>query len=142
MPRAGTGKRSPIAFDAAIKTALDKTKREDTLILVTADHSHTMAINGYPKRGNPILGVAVDVDGEVMKGADGIPYTTISYANGPGAVFKPLAERPRRARGRARRSLDGRHQERRLCAAIDRADGVGNSCRRRRGDLCLGRRLI
>ncbi|MBL8908410.1 MAG: alkaline phosphatase [Rhizobiales bacterium] len=81
-----------LAFDQAVKTALEKTKREDTLIIVTADHSHAMTINGYPKRGNPILGVAVDVDGEVMKGGDGIPYTTLAYANGPGAVFKPLAE--------------------------------------------------
>lgn len=81
-----------IAFDAAIKTALEMTKREDTLIVVTADHSHTFTINGYPKRNNPILGLAVDVDGKTMLGADGKPYTTLSYANGPGSVFPAIAE--------------------------------------------------
>jgi len=81
-----------IAFNAAIKVALEKTKREDTLIVVTADHSHTFTINGYPVRGNPILGLAVDQKGEVMKAADGKPYTTLGYANGPGAVFPALEE--------------------------------------------------
>jgi alkaline phosphatase len=81
-----------VAFDAAIKTALDMTKREDTLIVATADHSHTFTINGYPKRNNPILGLAVDVEGKVMLGADGKPYTTLGYANGPGSVFPALAE--------------------------------------------------
>jgi alkaline phosphatase len=79
-----------VAFDAAIKKALELTSRDDTLIVATADHSHTFAITGYPKRGNPILGLAVDVDGEVMLGSDGKPYTTLSYANGPGAVFPAL----------------------------------------------------
>ena len=74
-----------VAFDAAIKKALELTSRDDTLIVVTADHSHTFIISGYPKRGNPILGLAVDVDGEVMKADDGKPYTTLGYANGPGA---------------------------------------------------------
>jgi alkaline phosphatase len=81
-----------LALDAAIKVALEKTKREDTLIVVTADHSHTFTINGYPVRGNPIFGLAVDQKGEVMKAADGKPYTTLGYANGPGSVFPALEE--------------------------------------------------
>ena len=76
-----------IAFDAAIKTALEKTTREDTLIVVTADHSHTMTINGYPKRGNPIFDKVVNVDGELELAGDGKPYTTIGYANGPGSAI-------------------------------------------------------
>ncbi len=81
-----------LAFDAAIKTALDMTKREDTLVIVTADHSHTFTIDGYPRRDTPILGLAMDVDGKLIKAADGKPYTILSYANGPGAVFPPIKE--------------------------------------------------
>ena len=81
-----------VAFDAAVQKALDLTTREDTLIVVTADHSHTLTINGYPKRGNPLLGLAVDVAGETSKASDGKPYTTLSYANGPGAVFPEVPE--------------------------------------------------
>ena len=79
-----------VAFDAAIKKALEMTSREDTLIVATADHSHTLTINGYPKRGNPLLGLAVDVDGKLMLADDGKPYTTLSYANGSGSVFPAL----------------------------------------------------
>jgi alkaline phosphatase len=82
-----------VAFDHAIKAALDKVDLDETLIVVTADHSHTMTINGYPKRGNPILDVVRDVDGEVTLGTDGKPYTTLSYANGPGG-FTAVPEEP------------------------------------------------
>jgi alkaline phosphatase len=80
-----------IAFDDAVAKALEMTSREDTLIIATADHSHSMSINGYPKRGNPILGLVTEVGGELALGADGKPYTTISYANGPGGVFPAVA---------------------------------------------------
>ncbi|WAJ31263.1 alkaline phosphatase [Antarcticirhabdus aurantiaca] len=81
-----------VAFDAAIKQALEMTEREDTLIVVTADHSHTMNINGYPRRGNELLGLVVDVEGETSMAKDGKPYTTLSYSNGPGSVMPALPE--------------------------------------------------
>jgi len=74
-----------VALSEAVKTALDKVNLDDTLVVVTADHAHTMTINGYPKRNNPILGLAVEIDGSLSKGDDGKPYTTLQYANGPGA---------------------------------------------------------
>jgi alkaline phosphatase len=89
---AGVALEDTVAFNEAVKVAVEMTKREDTLIVVTADHSHSMTINGYPVRGNPILGLAVDVDGETMLGSDGKPYTTLSFANGPGAVFPGVKE--------------------------------------------------
>jgi alkaline phosphatase len=80
-----------IAMDEAVKVALEKTDPRDTLIIVTADHSHTFTIAGYPKRGNPILGKVVN-PGETApaKAADGMPYTTLSYANGPGYHVLPV----------------------------------------------------
>ena len=60
---------------------------EDTLIIVTADHSHVMTIAGYPSRGNPILGLAA-IDGVPALDQQGLPYTTLSYANGPGWTGK------------------------------------------------------
>ncbi len=74
-----------IEFSNAVKTAMDKTESDETLILVTADHSHVFTIAGYPKRGNPILGKVVAVgDDEPTLAADGLPYTTLGYTNGRG----------------------------------------------------------
>lgn len=46
-----------IQFSNAIKLAVEMTNRDDTLIVVTSDHSHTMSMSGYPDRGNPIEGL-------------------------------------------------------------------------------------
>lgn len=74
-----------IEFSNAVRTALDNTQPEDTLILVTADHSHVFTIAGYPKRGNPILGKVVNIGAtEPATASDGLPYTTLGYANGLG----------------------------------------------------------
>ena len=74
-----------IEFAKAVQAAVDNTNPEETLILVTADHSHVFTIAGYPKRGNPILGQVVAV-GETTPSlaADDMPYTTVGYANGLG----------------------------------------------------------
>lgn len=73
-------------MDQALAAALEMTDAEETLIIVTADHSHTMTISGYPKRGNPILGKVVSgLENAPMKAQDGKPYTTLSYASGMSA---------------------------------------------------------
>ncbi|WP_240125884.1 alkaline phosphatase [Thermomonas alba] len=79
-----------IAFSDAVRVASEMTSPQDTLILVTADHSHTLSFAGYPARGNPILGKVKGGSGEdsdpnqLARDASGLPYTTLSYANGPG----------------------------------------------------------
>ena len=79
-----------IALSDAVQAAMDATSAEDTLIIVTADHSHSLNFVGYPVRGNPILGKVRGKNafdgkaGELALALDGKPYTTLSYANGPG----------------------------------------------------------
>jgi alkaline phosphatase len=45
-----------VEFAKAIQAAVDLTNEEDTLIVVTSDHSHTLTLSGYAARGNPIFG--------------------------------------------------------------------------------------
>lgn len=79
-------------FNRAVEVALANVNLAETLILVTADHSHVFTLGGYATRGNPILGLVVSNDKrgepnpEPDVAADGQPYTTLGYANGPGAV--------------------------------------------------------
>ncbi len=85
-----------IDFDDAIKMALDKMRVRDpglrnTLIVVTADHDHTIVMNGYARRGNPILDIVRNVgDGLPARDADGKTYTALVFGNGPNR--KPLRE--------------------------------------------------
>ena len=80
-----------IEMSKAVKKALEKTDPEDTLIMVTADHSHVFTIAGYPKRGNPILGKVVSVgQTEPQLASDNLPYTTLGYTNGRG--FRDLGQ--------------------------------------------------
>lgn len=79
-----------IALSDAVRAAAEATSPEDTLILVTADHSHTLNFVGYPVRGNPILGKVRgmggedDTPGDLARDATGQVFTTLTYANGPG----------------------------------------------------------
>ena len=80
-----------IEFANAVEAAASLTDPRDTLIVVTADHGHVFTISGYPRRGNPILGLVDESFEGAPAGGDhravdncGLPYTTLSYANGPG----------------------------------------------------------
>jgi len=91
---AGNAKRAlsdTIAYDDAIKAALDKVNLEDTLVIVTADHAHTLIMNGYAARGNDILGLSKS-KGQFSHDAFGKKYTTLSYGNGPGAIQEQRPE--------------------------------------------------
>lgn len=78
-----------IAFDDAIKAVIDKMQVLDpglknTLIVITADHDHTIVMNGYAKRGNPVLDIVRNYsDGLPARDADGKTYTTLVFGNGP-----------------------------------------------------------
>ena len=88
-------------FANAVDAVLELIDIDETLVLVTADHSHVFTMGGYATRGNPILGhvvknnaIGLPRDRPDIAG-DGQPYTTLAYANGPGAVLempRPLPE--------------------------------------------------
>ena len=88
-----------VAFDNAIKVAINKAKLNDpklshTLIVVTADHDHTLILNGYAKRTGKttattpgVLGLVLNyVTGATSRDADGKPYTIIGFGNGENRV--------------------------------------------------------
>jgi alkaline phosphatase len=84
-----------VAFDDAIKAAIDKAKLTDptlanTMIVVTADHDHTLVLNGYAQltgkttATNPgVLGLVRNyVSGLFEKDSDNEPYSIIGFGNG------------------------------------------------------------
>ncbi|MEX8496139.1 alkaline phosphatase [Sphaerotilus sp.] len=88
------------AFDDAIKAGIARAKLTDpelknTLIVVTADHDHTMVMNGYSALAgkttatNPgILGLMRDYAAPTTPAldADGKPFTTLVFGNGENRV--------------------------------------------------------
>lgn len=88
-----------VSYNAALKTALDKMNKIDpglknTLIVATADHDHTLLINGYsPRTGkttptNPgILGLVRSLpDGKVRLDKDGAPFTILGFGTGENRI--------------------------------------------------------
>lgn len=79
-----------IELSNAVRAALAKVNLDETLIVVTADHSHTLTMAGYPTRGNDILGLVREVDDKGLAeekfktDKNKRPFTTLGYANGKG----------------------------------------------------------
>ncbi|RMX05980.1 alkaline phosphatase [Corticibacter populi] len=86
-----------VAFDNAIKLALEKLEAIDpglqnTLVVVTADHDHTLQMNGYAARtgkteaGKPgVLGLVKSYTNPEQDSVDvgGANYTILGFGNGP-----------------------------------------------------------
>lgn len=91
------------AFDDAVKAAIETARRtdpelDDTLIVVTADHDHTMVMNGYAALTGPttpdhpgILGLMRDYDTPDAPAldADGVPFTALVFGTGENHVKGP-----------------------------------------------------
>ncbi|XP_049846502.1 alkaline phosphatase-like [Schistocerca gregaria] len=76
-----------LALDAALSAILPLVDLRDTLVVVTADHSHVLTMGALnAPRGNPILGV----DGKVSD-VDSLEYSVLLYGNGPGYASPRLA---------------------------------------------------
>ncbi|XP_022781343.1 intestinal-type alkaline phosphatase-like [Stylophora pistillata] len=74
-----------VAMEKAVMKAKEMINKE-TLITVTADHSHVFTIGAYPWRGNPIFTLVTETDGDLAVGSDNKTYTSLGYANGPGGL--------------------------------------------------------
>ena len=88
-----------VAFDNTIKATIAQMQAIDpglknTLIVVTADHDHTLLLNGYARRTGKttptepgVLGLVRKVsDGSPRVDADGAPYTIIGFGTGENRV--------------------------------------------------------
>jgi len=80
-------------MDDAVAQVVKMTSSDDTLIVVSADHSHAFSFGGYSKRGQSILSVVENPYDDEYKNLDktGNRFTILSYGNGPG--FTRLEDR-------------------------------------------------
>lgn len=73
-----------IAFDDAVRTALDKVDLKKTLVVVTGDHDGTMTLIGGGRRGSDVLGLHLNaLTGKPDVDANGAPYTSLVFGTGP-----------------------------------------------------------
>jgi alkaline phosphatase len=96
-----------VSFDATLKATIAQMRALDpglknTLIVVTADHDHTLLLNGYARRTGKttptepgVLGLVRRVDnGQPRVDADGAPFTIIGFGTGEHRVQGKRAAAP------------------------------------------------
>lgn len=96
-----------VAFDNALKAAIEQMRAIDpglkqTLIVATADHDHTLLLNGYSRRTGKttdnepgVLGLVRNPgDGKPRLDRDGAPYTIIGFGNGEHRVSGKRSDAP------------------------------------------------
>ena len=103
------GKRAlqeTVAYNAAMQAALEKMELLDpglknTLVVATADHDHTLLLNGYTVRTgkttptNPgVLGLVRNLDGSPKLDKEGRPFTIIGFGTGENRINGPRAGKP------------------------------------------------
>lgn len=89
-----------IELSQTVRWLRENTEQDETLIVVTADHSHTFTLAGYNTRGANVLAPVIsnDIYGEAeeefTQANDGLHYTSANYRNGASAMLsdKPRAE--------------------------------------------------
>ena len=103
------GKRAlqeTVSFNDAMQAALDKMEALDpglknTLVVSTADHDHTLLLNGYTVRtgkttpSNPgVLGLVRNLDGTPKLDREGRPFTIIGFGTGENRTGGNRASKP------------------------------------------------
>ncbi|XP_074602643.1 alkaline phosphatase-like [Brevipalpus obovatus] len=68
-----------LELEKTIQNTVDSVSLEDTMIVVTADHSHGFVINGYASRNKSIFGFSDEKEEGTKE-----PFTTLMYTTGPG----------------------------------------------------------
>lgn len=68
-----------LALDETVESVARVVNQSNTLMVVTADHSHVFTFGGFPQPGASVLGFD-----SKLSDVDHLPYTTLLYANGPG----------------------------------------------------------
>lgn len=77
-----------LALDRAVQAVQELVSVNDTLMIVTADHSHTMRTGGYVPLGVDITGGVSGIDDNNQA-----EFTILSYGNGPGFMKMSTKER-------------------------------------------------
>jgi alkaline phosphatase len=67
-----------VSFDNAIEEALKTLNLDETQVVVTADHSHTMTLGGWPQRGASVFALSLNSRSNTSDFMN-VTFTSLSY---------------------------------------------------------------